>query len=851
MNNVKPYTGDLGNLDGKLKGEVCVKVLAALRSAELVKAAGGDLKLKVGNKELTETSVEGLIGFFRYLLAVCMADKTPLPKELSATSKFQQAARRVSVFAKLLANSGDVNADGILAALFEKFHDANTYNKLSIAINQSDYKPREKLKVKAAANTFFQKMNEPKVYVFINEGIPNGTLTLNNMLGTISKNNKNAIEEYVGGAKQQIAAVLDEMDFSYTKNASGGNKPSAIMMIGASGAGKTTVIKKVLAVKNNAKSPFTGKTDTRVIIAPRIRVEIKDNGTVLSFDEEKEELPVRRGGVEDTMKDFEDSFARATPFNDKSSRAHHIFKYGDTENPGLLGDLCGTESASDISLRGLGVDIFSPQLIKIFNISSSYNKMKDDTSGDYILTKPAADLMIRNMSGRDEQTKWSAFMGSKKRYEGKAVSIQNLKAFKHSIHSKLNPKQMTVQQLSTLERQAGTANLAQVTTDFAMSVIARTLIVKLTGAITPNVFNEPANTHFGKYTVDKLNREKNTNIVVYVANIIMRCLESMWISRSLDELAMIYDTTKRGQGGVAKTSSTYHVPPGMFRDKQTYKISAKDLPKMATNNASTPYALGVKNTATNLLHLAKLVEPNIVKTGVNATTSSKIHRLFILLKYEGLRMNANRNNPQRQTLKRLTSLVPSKGNAVLKRTQSGSANSPAIRAAVNQLFNKEKVGLGGRGIGIGAMIGTQFKVGKDQTFPEPGSPEFKQMINEIRKRNVSKLTREQEQVARVRLSMLAKIANKTNAIGKIRNGKNTNPINPEETKELRNAINTALRGPPLQLQEGVNATEEDLVKKYALAQNPGGNIKLAMLNSAMGKTPKEVNTMKKQKNRSV
>jgi hypothetical protein len=149
------------------------------------------------------------------------------------------------------------------------------------------------------------------------------------------------------------------------------------------------------------------------------------------------------------------------------------------------------------------------------------------------------------------------------------------------------------------------------------------------------------------------------------------------------------------------------------------------------------------------------------------------------------------------------------------------------------------------------MIGTQFKVGKDQTFPEPGSPEFKQMINEIRKRNVSKLTREQEQVARVRLSMLAKIANKTNAIGKIRNGKNTNPINPEETKELRNAINTALRGPPLQLQEGVNATEEDLVKKYALAQNPGGNIKLAMLNSAMGKTPKEVNTMKKQKNRSV
>ncbi len=677
MNNIKPYPGKLSNLEGKLKGEVCVKVLAALKSAELVKAAGGDLKL--GNTKLTATSVDGLITFFRYLLAVCMQDTTPVPKGEGGAAKFRAAVNKVSVFAKLLSNSQmtDEKARAMLKELFEKNPKAETFQNLEKAINaDANYSATNKVAVKSAAKDFFLAMNEPKVYVFINEGVRNGKETINTMLNQIGANNKAAVTEYVGGAKQQIAAVVNEMNFSYTKNASGGSKPSAIMMIGASGAGKTTVIKKILAVKNNAKSPFTSKADSRIIIAPKIRVDIQDAGTVLTLGEEMEKLPMSLTGAEKTMEAFENAYARPTPFNDKSSRAHHIFKYGE----GLLGDLCGTESASDISLLALGVDIFSPEYIGIFNVSTSYTKMEGDNT--YALATAAADVMIQGVKGSSQQQKWANVMGKRTRYGNQPIVVQNLKSYKVKVLEAKTTKTTEEREYVKKYGSAGTVSkkgqrdLFEIQTDFALSVIARILVVKITNSDSPTVFNEPAKNYFGKFTVNKLAGEANTNIVVYVAKIIMRCLESMWISRSLDELSMVYDTTRRGSGALIKTSDTYHVPPGMTREKTDgpYKISARDLPKMNTNkNSKAPYALGVRNQATNLLHLAKLVEPNLLKGGSNAIASSKIHRLFILLRFDGLRANnKNTNNPQRKTLERLTSLIPRKATSVLKRTQSAN-----------------------------------------------------------------------------------------------------------------------------------------------------------------------------------
>jgi len=158
-----------------------------------------------------------------------------------------------------------------------------------------------------------------------------------------------------------------------------------------------------------------------------------------------------------------------------------------------------------------------------------------------------------------------------------------------------------------------------------------------------------------------------TSLLNYTANIIMRCLESMWISRSLDELSMVYDTTIRGKGEHNTTKSKiYHVPPKMSRDEasNTYIINSSDLPKGNANNKNAPYALGVRNTPTPLSALAKLVEPNLIKNGANVMKSSKVHRLFILLKYDGLKVNnPKNNNPQRKTLQRLSTLVPSKGNS--------------------------------------------------------------------------------------------------------------------------------------------------------------------------------------------
>ena len=104
----------------------------------------------------------------------------------------------------------------------------------------------------------------------------------------------------------------------------------------------------------------------------------------------------------------------------------------------------------------------------------------------------------------------------------------------------------------------------------------------------------------------------------------------------------------------------------MSRDEasNTYIIKSSDLPKGKANNKNAPYALGVRNTPTPLSALAKLVEPNLIKNGANVMKSSKVHRLFILLKYDGLKVNnPKNNNPQRKTLQRLSTLVPSKGNS--------------------------------------------------------------------------------------------------------------------------------------------------------------------------------------------
>lgn len=803
-----------------LREDVCVKVMAALNAAEILMIRAGNdeyekerLRLRIGKYE-TETTLDGLIAFFKYLVAICKADKTPVPRT-NLTSRTLKKLAGVSMFTQGLGNIEDERAQKLMRALLLKAPDAATYKSLLDVIDKHEnYKNinyYEKLEVRKVTKEYFDKMNEPKVYVFINEG-PDGTgMKIDQMMKNINPNNANAIKKYTGYKETHRFAVVTGggMDFAFTKNATGGGKPSAIMMIGASGAGKTTVIKEILNMKKVAQSPFTKKPIGRQIIAPKIRISVSAAKTEITFGETVSKINTSSG--ENTLKimeGFEKSYARTTPFNDKSSRAHHIFLFGDKGNPGLLGDLCGTESATDISMAALGVDIFG-KYINIFKISYALDRMETDKPKFTMALKAANKLNL--ITGR----KWSAMSANVR------TTLNNPMSPRYALNGDLD-------------------------TDVAVHVMAIILLcnIPLPPPIKFSSVLELTNIKARKMfkTIDATSALKegiplNMTAVQYTASMIMRCLESMWISRSLDELSMVYDTKLRGPKKI-QTSPAYYVPTGMQYDNSAneYKIESAGLRKNTTNTSTTPYALGQKGVSTPLMGLSRLVEPNLLSPkSQNIVSSSKIHRLFILLKYDGLKANntnKNKNNPQRKTLQRLISMVPSKGNSA--KTKSENSN---LAAAVRQMFYDTSSALFSRGAGYTAMIGTRFTVDGKQTFPNPGTSEFQQMIKQIGDTSVENLNEKQQRVARIRLSGLEKLATKSNvneAFKTIRNGKPTETLKNNEKTALISAIRKSLGNKLIPLTvEDESKSEEELYKEYVVVDQPNGTPAVGKINPSV------------------
>jgi hypothetical protein len=130
------------------------------------------------------------------------------------------------------------------------------------------------------------------------------------------------------------------------------------------------------------------------------------------------------------------------------------------------------------------------------------------------------------------------------------------------------------------------------------------------------------------------------------------------------------------------------------------------------------------------------------------------------------------------------------------------------------------------------------------------------MINEIRERDVSQIKNvEQQQVARLRLAVLAELANKPTAFRKIRNGVNTKNITPTEKQSLANAIRKATKDDPLKLENGpITESEQDML--FRLVENPNKGHALAIkIGNGMGQSSREANAARKArkvgKNRSV
>ena len=303
MNSIKPYAGPLDNLEGKIRGDVCVKVLAALRSAELMKAAaGGDIKLKIGNHILNQSSADDLITFFRYLLAVCIADKTPVPEGEGGPQRFENAVKTVGTLARLLANSknGSQKERELLKKLFDVIPEAKTYKNVSNYIDRANDEKFEKLEigtkgnVKRVAERFFLKLNEPNVHgIRANNPNKNSSfieravnrlftsprtkfrgLGVASMIGTQFKLNGNR-QSFPNPGTPEFQQMINEIGKRDISNLNGGQEQVARVRLSALAkiANKNDIIRKIRNGANTTRITPTETANLRKAIRKAIKGE--------------------------------------------------------------------------------------------------------------------------------------------------------------------------------------------------------------------------------------------------------------------------------------------------------------------------------------------------------------------------------------------------------------------------------------------------------------------------------------------------------------------------------------------------------------------------------------------------
>ena len=506
---------------------------------------------------------------------------------------------------------------------------------------------------------FFDELNKPKVFVLINpynkRKNKQSNFNVKTLLNSIKSETNIELIKTLSPLNEVKKVASEGMKFNFVNKNVPEGKPTALIMIGASGAGKTTVIKQIIEKWKNENT--RGKM-TRIIIKPLIKIRASSGVSTISFQETTKEN-TQNQPIDLIMKEFETSHARPTPFNDKSSRAHHLFKFGEGEYSHIIGDLCGTESASDISMNCFGIDIFTSTNLKIFQTSTTFVNLHEDIKKLYMSFIPKQQqqqLQWTNLLSKVSKETVSEDADTQKYISSIAISLLVL------LHSKKAKKANSI-----------------VREDLGTKVVIGNKPGKNMKNKAFNTLNALLNVQTGQFfkmesiPLMMQNEYEKKPAYVYVANVIMRCLESMWISRTLDELSTIYNTNKRSRNWA--TSYTYHVPLKMIRENDSsnfgkYIINTSDFKKNMVRTqetegqvSQTPFALGTRNSGfisgfsavkpTPVSSLIRILEPNVLKT--NVTDSSRLHRLFIVIGHTG---GKALNQKHRLTLKRLKSLVP-------------------------------------------------------------------------------------------------------------------------------------------------------------------------------------------------
>tara|TARA_B100001093_G_scaffold427627_1_gene422057 strand:- start:353 stop:2695 length:2343 start_codon:yes stop_codon:yes gene_type:complete len=761
LNEVRKDPAKLSKLRVKLNAAVAS--LPGLKGRQLTYLLNGN------NKSNSVINSQQLLLMMQYLLILLVEDKTPVPEKIEKRNTGPIKIEELAALIETIVGQTQNNALQSEAFAFLKHvRNIGTVNFTTVPPEHQRF-----------ANRIYEEITKPKIMVFMN---PGGATENRNPQQVVNNTGNGKNIRNLADSDNYINVVKPDMDFRKFKDA---NKTSVVMSIGSSGAGKTFLLDML------DKSDMYGKRNSVSYYAPSVTIYRKGRADAL-------DVFVDFASATDDISEnnFTEKYLKPSPFNPASSRAHKMITY---ERGDIIVDLCGTESAVDISINALGFNLFEKD---IFNLRASggsvavmegLKEMKLDFS-DIIVTSTQAESKF------NKKTNYAYKVGT---LDGLDINTIRLK---HAIACGIVKTWAT--------KNKSPRKVVDITSD--------DIINKLQKEYKNRLKDEKA-------------YQKTVPATYYAFQILSRCLEGLWISRTLDELALIYNAADRVayfKGNEKRgwsTSAAYSIPSGMTHNGTTYNVKLSNL--KATG--AKPFALGASQAKTPISTMIPKVEPkfkkNKLNTGESADATTNLHRMVVLLRYtRGLPLE----NIHKSVLKRIS------GWAKLKASAAGKAvNENVIKLAVNQLFNDKKSFI--RAPGFESMIGTRFMVGRKQAFPNPGTPEFEQMINEIGKKDGSKLSEEQKQVARLRLTVLKELANKNDALMRIRNRFPTTTLGNNQKKKLKNAINAALekigKNSAASTLNQINGREQlnenDLLRAIAVVESPGGVLALGRRNS--------------------
>lgn len=285
-------------------------------------------------------------------------------------------------------------------------------------------------------------------------------------------------------------------------------KNAAVMFLGASGAGKTFISDRLIA--------RTGNIEKTTVFAPKFDVIIKGKTTSIRLTEEVLDKI--------TDEDFAKNYIHPTPLNPASSRAHKIIHIKDTGS--LVGDLAGNESMSEIYKRSLGFNIFS-------NLFKGFAELKDS-------------IMESAQSRPDLQKTADAFQ---RQLGGIITEASNPGGSKKGASVRFLTDTLGID-LAAFDITSKTTKLPFFDIWIILSIVDMYLsptksgvfnhITNIKSSITTNVklYNYIKGISNNDEFVKKIQGQKP---FVYVSDMIKRCLEGLYITRSLEDLKLIYD----------------------------------------------------------------------------------------------------------------------------------------------------------------------------------------------------------------------------------------------------------------------------------------------------------------------